>query len=342
MIKTKPLVLGAWDAGKVSYLQFRMESDGRKWKKLAIARKNLFVALAIFGSADGKNIFPSIETLMDRTGYSHGWVCKLLDDLKKLGLTNRVGRKGQRGAAVRSLLLPETATIETNDDSRAATLDAEPVSRSPRFETELNPESPRFETQNPESPLFASESPLFNPENPLMTGREVPSEVPKQKNHIKPSKSTRTNLGQGKTERATKRQPHTDPIIYALTDHIIAVAQTSDPKATFTHWDRVAIGTAITSLEPCPTKEEFTPVIKTLMRNIPENKSSSDVGSVIGATLSSKFIQYRDGLVKATAEKIRIEQSLAAAANKPDIFDIPKNPDALTPEQELANRYKMW
>lgn len=144
------------------------------------------------------------------------------------------------------------AGIETNYDSRTAKLDAEPICRSAGFEAELSPESPRFETEFLRVHYSPSESPLFNPENPLMTGREVPTEVPKQKNHIKPSKNTRTNLGQGKTERATKRQPRTDPIIYALTDHIIAVAQTSDPKATFTHWDRVAIGTAITSLEKWP------------------------------------------------------------------------------------------
>ena len=74
------------------------------------------------------------------------------------------------------------------------------------------------------------------------------------------------------------------------------------------------------------------------MRNIPENKSSSDVGSVIGATLSSKVIQYREGVAKAAAEKIQDRPEPCRCRKQAGYLEIPKDPDVLTPEQELVNR----
>ena len=63
--------------------------------------------LAGYANADGTSIRPSTKTLADQTGFSRRKVCRLLDDLKVLGLCEKVGRYGQRGAAIRRLLLPE-------------------------------------------------------------------------------------------------------------------------------------------------------------------------------------------------------------------------------------------
>jgi len=86
---------------------FRKPTDGRKWKAAASARKTLAVQLAGYADADGSSIRPSTVTLAAQTGFSRAKVCRLLDDLRELGIMQRTGRHGQRGAAIRRLLLPE-------------------------------------------------------------------------------------------------------------------------------------------------------------------------------------------------------------------------------------------
>jgi hypothetical protein len=95
---------------------FRKSTDGRKWKAGAGARKALAVQLAGYADANGTSIRPSIKTLVAQTGFSRAKVFRQLDDLKELGFMERTGRHGQRGAAIRRLMLPErpsTVTAET-------------------------------------------------------------------------------------------------------------------------------------------------------------------------------------------------------------------------------------
>ncbi len=102
---------------------FRLPSDGRKWKAAASARKTLAVQLAGYADPDGTSIRPSIKTLAEQTGFSRAKVCRLMDDLKELRFMERTGRYGQRGAAIRRLMLPdrpssipaETASLREQD-----------------------------------------------------------------------------------------------------------------------------------------------------------------------------------------------------------------------------------
>lgn len=96
---------------------FKKSTDGREWKLAASNRKTLAVQLASFGDADGTSIRPSTYTLAEQTGFCRRKVCYLLDDLQELGFLQRTGRHGQRGAAIRKLVIPEkpseTLTRET-------------------------------------------------------------------------------------------------------------------------------------------------------------------------------------------------------------------------------------
>jgi hypothetical protein len=100
---------------KIPVESFRLPTDGRKWKAAASARKTLAVQLAGYANADGTSIRPSTQTLADQTGFSRSKVCRLLDDLKELGFMERTGRHGQRGAAIRRLMLPELASGTTRE-----------------------------------------------------------------------------------------------------------------------------------------------------------------------------------------------------------------------------------
>src|SRR5579872_372213 len=106
-----------FDVCKISIDMFRMPTDGRKWKAAAGNRKTLMIQLAGYANADGTSIRPSTKTLADQTGFSRRKVCRLLDDLKVLGFCEKVGRYGQRGAAIRKLVLPATTPSETRSPS---------------------------------------------------------------------------------------------------------------------------------------------------------------------------------------------------------------------------------
>jgi hypothetical protein len=92
---------------KLPVESFRKPTDGRKWKGASSNRKTLAVQLAGYADADGTSIRPSTQTLADQTGFSRSKVCRLLDDLKDIGFMERTGRHGQRGAAIRRIMLPE-------------------------------------------------------------------------------------------------------------------------------------------------------------------------------------------------------------------------------------------
>src|SRR5216684_1535646 len=71
--------------------KYRMWKDGRKWNAVARERMALADFLSNFGDADGTRIFPSIKTIMQKFGWSHGKTCYLLDDLRGLRLLQDTG-----------------------------------------------------------------------------------------------------------------------------------------------------------------------------------------------------------------------------------------------------------
>jgi hypothetical protein len=95
-----------FQAHKLPFERFKMRGDGRKWKHLASARRVLFNELASFANADGTRIYPAINTIADRLGWSRRKVCYGLSDLEKLGCVENAGKTGQRGTMMRSLTPP--------------------------------------------------------------------------------------------------------------------------------------------------------------------------------------------------------------------------------------------
>jgi hypothetical protein len=91
---------------------FKMAKDGRKWKRAAGNRQTVLIHLAKHANADGTSARPSIAKLMAKTGFCHGKVCYIIDDLKVMGyietVTKGFSRAGRRGAAVRKILMPVT------------------------------------------------------------------------------------------------------------------------------------------------------------------------------------------------------------------------------------------
>jgi hypothetical protein len=139
-----------FEAFKIPLERFKMRGDGRQWKHSAHARQTLFQQLASFGDADGTSICPAISTLIKRTGWSHGKVCYILDDLQKLGFMEKTGRNGQHGSAGRKLTMPPEKVKETRkkkDDLALPQEEAKPETS----ESNLQPRSPNFDSGNPNS-----------------------------------------------------------------------------------------------------------------------------------------------------------------------------------------------
>jgi hypothetical protein len=166
-----------FEAFKIPLERFKRRGDGRQWKHSAHARQTLFQQLASFGNADGTSIRPAITTLMERTGWSHGKVCYVLDDLQRLGFMERTGRFGQRGSAIRKLAVPpeKKTKIRTNRKQEPAA-------------SNLRSESPIFDSQNPN---VISESPNLISQSPTAIGHDLPSsDLPsKPANQPAPTKS---------------------------------------------------------------------------------------------------------------------------------------------------------
>jgi hypothetical protein len=137
-----------FDVCKIPIEVFRMPTDGRKWKAAAGNRKTLMMQLAGYANADGTSIRPSTKTLADQTGFSRRKVCRLLDDLKVLGFCERVGRYGQRGAAIRKLVLPEKPSNTPPETPSLRVPDS--ISESAGFDSQsarFNPQSARLDSQ---------------------------------------------------------------------------------------------------------------------------------------------------------------------------------------------------
>ena len=99
---------------------YRLSTDGRKWKSLCEARQKLANWLALKGNPDGTQIFPSVAKMISSTGWSHGKVCYVLDDLKTIGcIINEQKRRKERGAFIRrfdpALLLAAHASIKRGE-----------------------------------------------------------------------------------------------------------------------------------------------------------------------------------------------------------------------------------
>ena len=180
-----------FDACKIPIEVFRIPTDGRKWKAAASNRKTLMIQLAGYANADGTSIRPSTKTLADQTGFSRRKVCRLLDDLKVLGLCERVGRYGQRGAAIRKLVLPD------NPSSATA-----PILRVP----DSISESAEFDSQ---SARFNSESATLDSQSAIAVAHDLPSDLPNRPvNQINPIErlteafitATGRAMGRGKKE----------------------------------------------------------------------------------------------------------------------------------------------
>lgn len=83
---------------------YRLPDDGRKWKHSCNERKQLADWLATYGDADGTHIFPSIRTMLAAFDtWSHGKLFYRLADLRRLGVLESEGLKGERGPRIRRL-----------------------------------------------------------------------------------------------------------------------------------------------------------------------------------------------------------------------------------------------
>jgi hypothetical protein len=101
---------------------YRLPNDGRKWKSLCVARKQLADWLATFGDADGSRIFPSVKTMQAAFDtWSRMTIFRRLAELRWLGFLESEGLKGERGPRVRRLN-PKAAEVS---DSLAGVSDSE-------------------------------------------------------------------------------------------------------------------------------------------------------------------------------------------------------------------------
>jgi hypothetical protein len=79
------------DATKMPPSEFALPDDGRQRRHLCQQRKALAQVLASAANADGSSIRISLATMMHDTGFSHAKVCRLLIDLKALGVLSNEG-----------------------------------------------------------------------------------------------------------------------------------------------------------------------------------------------------------------------------------------------------------
>jgi hypothetical protein len=97
------------DICKLSLSAYRLDSDGRKWKKQAENRQRFLIWLSNFADPDGSNIWPSIETMMKKMGASketiHTWLDELRFCLSKQGYS-------KSGTRMRKL---NVAALELNE-----------------------------------------------------------------------------------------------------------------------------------------------------------------------------------------------------------------------------------
>ena len=84
---------------------YRLSTDGRKWKATCAERKQIADWLATYGDGDGSRIFPKIETVLAAFDtWSRATIFRRLKELRKLGVLQSEGRKGESGPRVRKLI----------------------------------------------------------------------------------------------------------------------------------------------------------------------------------------------------------------------------------------------
>jgi hypothetical protein len=105
-VKSSRAVRAVLDARALSFEDFRLPSDGRKWQSVARQRRALFMELCSYANSDGSAIYASVST-MQRCSGSERTTFRRLDELKQLGLLRDEGKSRFQGTTVRSVLLPD-------------------------------------------------------------------------------------------------------------------------------------------------------------------------------------------------------------------------------------------
>jgi hypothetical protein len=277
-----------FDACKIPIEVFRIPTDGRKWKAAAGNRKTLMMQLAGYANADGTSIRPSTKTLADQTGFSRRKVCRLLDDLKVLGLCERVGRYGQRGAAIRRLMLPEKPSS------------IPPETPSLRVSDSIS-ESAGFDSQ---SARFDSESATLDSQSATAMAHDLPSDLPNRPvNQINP------------IERLTEG-------FIKATGRVMGVGKKDHPayaELINQHGEDLVISSV------------------KLFANGNHDWSLVNNPSKLFLSKSSEYLLLAKDKVAVSATGLPAGYRLSTV----DPFDMPVDPDALTPEQIEAKRYEI-
>jgi hypothetical protein len=105
--------------------RYKLPSDKRKWRIRCVERKLLLMFIASFANGDGTGAYPGVHTMMEAMEWSHGKVCRLLNELTELGFLETIGRVGRYGSARRivridAILGAEVAPSESTIGGLAA------------------------------------------------------------------------------------------------------------------------------------------------------------------------------------------------------------------------------
>lgn len=107
---------------------YKMADDGRKWKALAIQRKQLHRELASWADADGKHACPSLASLIRATGYSRVTVWRRIQELESLGLLVSTGKSGYQGTAEYTVVIPGASIVsDSQSASQPIVSDSTPI-----------------------------------------------------------------------------------------------------------------------------------------------------------------------------------------------------------------------
>jgi hypothetical protein len=94
------------DARQLELEDFRLPTDGRKWKAVAKDRRAVFMELCTYADGDGSGACPGVKSLQRAIG-SKSSVIRRLGDLKQLGLVEDEGKSRYQGTTVRRVILDE-------------------------------------------------------------------------------------------------------------------------------------------------------------------------------------------------------------------------------------------
>lgn len=144
---------------------YKMADDGRKWKALAKARKQIHRELASFADPDGTNCCPGLASLVRGTGHSRATVCRRIDDLKALGLLSGEKKSGYQGTRVYEVLWPGKTPIVSDSEPKGIEFAKAEVSDSAPIVSDSSP------TVSDSAPIV---SPMERPDRGTVieTGRE--------------------------------------------------------------------------------------------------------------------------------------------------------------------------